>query len=796
MTDFDKDKDIITYNSDNVPYNNNTALAPNNYQANALAQPEPQAGGSDFIPKMISKWPVIIIVFIIMAGITVPGVWLFTQKSYKAQILIEVAPMTEIILSDPDNSAKTFSYDSFKNTQAKIMLSEQIIQRAADIIRDRPLYMFTPREETLKGKLKQVWQYKDFQFLTDAPNDRYKVIMDMAREGKITAVSDKYSDFIYLSIESRSASDAKTIIEAIRQSYIEQVLFKMEGEGDKKIAQLEKELNTISSDLSLRQDNIFQLTVQYGYADLSKRHEMIIDRMVGIQEQLSKAESEKADLDNLVKKLENSIDAPVELPEISEKTKTEQLSQYINADERLKKLSETLITEEQKLMFAQQTLTPENPEIARQKSTIETLNAKVEERRALLKEEFENLQDSDRELKKQDALASRQSELDQAKAVFENQVVYIQNLREQLESSNQEAIDIGRLDTQIKRRQEEYSQKENVQKDIQDKILKLRIENNRQSRITADRPVSVIDMPDKKIKLAGGAAFGSLAAGLAVAFLLVKMDKSILYPEDILRQAGTAIIGTTVNISSVKKKDIVSYLNMDYQNIRANLKLMNNGVIPQTLVISSAEPGEGKTTLSINLAASLARSGHRVLLVDGDLRKPDIHRIVNLPDRTVGLREVASGICIFEDAVFEDYHPNLDVLRACGSTNFDSVQLLSGRGIIEFLEQMTGKYDHIIIDTSPILAAPDALLWARLADAVVMSSLSGTTTSSSLKTALERLAKINAKVIGNVLANVSDRPGYGYGHNYYDYRYGKADKAHGKKKYKNLILSNDNSLKS
>ncbi len=790
MTDFDNNpKDIITYNSNNTSYNNSAIVPANQYSAPPQQE---QAGGSDFIPKMISKWPLILIIFILLASLLVPAAWLFTPETNKAQILVEVLPMTQIILSDPDDSAKTFSYSSFKNTQAKIMLSEQIIQRTADILRDKQLYIFTPREDGIKAKLKQVWQYKDLQFLSKNETNRYKVIMDMVRNDKITAISDKYSDFIFLSVESRSAKDAKTIAEAIRQSYKEIVLSEMEEEGDKKIVSLEEELKQINRDLERQQENIFQLTVKYGYADLEKRHEMIINRMEGVQEQLTLALSEKSKLENTVKKLENSMNAPVELPEISEKTKTEQMSQYINADERLKKLSETLIAEEQKLLFAKQSLTADNPEITRQEETIEVLNTKVESRRKELKEEFESMLNSEKELQKQDAIASRQTELEQTKAVFDEQVKYIDLLQQQLKDDNDEAIEVGRLDTLIKRKQDEERQKELVQEDIQDKIMKLRIESKRPGRINADRPVSVFDMPSKKVKLAGGAAFGSLAVGLALAFLLVKMDKSILYPEDIIRQAGTAIIGTTVSVSSVKKKDIANYITMDYQNIRANLKLLNGGVIPQILAISSPEPGEGKTTLSINLAASLARSNHRVLLIDGDLRKPDIHRIVNLPGKTVGLNEVASGICIFEDAVYEDYHPNLDVLRACGSTNFDSVQLLSGIGIIEFLQRMTGKYDHIVIDTSPILAAPDALLWARLADAVILSSLSGTTTSTSLKIALERLSKINANVLGNVLANVKDRPGYGYGHNYYDYRYGKdAGKKHKKRNYKNLILDSD-----
>ena len=789
MSEIDRNNDIITYNSSNTPYNNNQIAPVHN-------RPDLEdigSGQNDFVPKMINKWPLVMGIFIILAILIVPLVWLFAPTSNKAQILIEVLPVTPIVLSDPDNSATTHAYGSFKNSQAQIMLGERMLQRTADILRDKQLYLFTPAQEGIKAKLQQVWQNKDISFLTRKEINRYDILSEMVKNGKISAISDRNSDFIFLSVETAKANDATVIAEAIRQSYKEVELSQMDEEGDKKIITLEEELKQITRDLERQQENIFQLTVKYGYADLTKRHDMIIDRMQGVQDQLTTALSEKSKLEATVSKLETTIDAPVELPKTSELSLSEQQSQYIKNDERLNSLTQSLIEEEKRILYLQQSLKGDNPEIERQQKIIDSLSEKAETRRSELKEEFTQLTESEKDMQKKEILATRQTELDETKAIFEEQVKYIELLQEQLKEDNDEAIEIGRLDTLIKRKQEEAAQQESIKRSIQDKILKLKIESKRPGRINADMPVSVTMMPSKKMKLVGGAVFACLAVGLGLAFVQVKMDNSILYPEDIIRQAGLAIVGTTVDPSSVKKKEVSQYITMDYQNIRANLKLLNDGIIPQTLCITSAEPGEGKTTLSINLAASLARSNHRVLLIDGDLRKPDIHKIIRLSERTVGLREVASGICIFEDAVFEDYHPNLDILRACGSTNFDTIQLLSGYGLVEFLERMKGKYDHIIIDTSPIMSAPDALLWARLTDAVVLSSLSGKTNSKSLKTTVNRLAKLNVKILGNVLSSVKNKPGYGYGQNYYDYTYGMNNKKTKKRKNSDhLIVRSDN----
>ncbi|MBN2064873.1 MAG: polysaccharide biosynthesis tyrosine autokinase [Sedimentisphaerales bacterium] len=781
---------IVSYQNNNA--SSNSALAGNSRQYFDMHNMHEQhAKPGNLVPKLLDKWLLIFITFIVLASAIVPAVWLFTPQNNQAQLLIEVLPVISTLFSDPDDSAKTFAYDNFKNSQSTIILGEQVIQRTADLLRNKPLYISTPREETIKGRIRQVWTNKDISFLSKGNSDLYKTLLDMVKNKQITAVPDKYSSFIFLRVEGKNAYDCRQIAEAIKQSYQEIVLSQMDEEGDKKILALEEELKQITRDLERQQENIFQLTVKYGYADLGKRHEMIINRMEGIQEQLTLALSEKSKLENQVKKLESSIGLPAELPVQTEKSLMEEQSIYIKNDERLNKLNETIIAEEQNLLVAQQNLTPDNPQLSRKKNIIESLTQKAQERRTELVAEFARLKESEKDNRKTDIEDSRQTELEQTKAVFEEQVKYIEMLQQQLKNDNDEAIEIGRLDTLIKQKQNEEAQKQALKEDIQDKIMRLRIESKRPGRVNIDRPVSVFELESKRVKLAGGAAFASLAAGFALAFFLVKMDKSILYPEDIIDQAGLAMIGTTIDANSVKKDNVASYMTMDYQNIRANLKLLNNGAIPQVMVITSPEPAEGKTTLAINLAASLARSDHKVLLIDGDLRKPDIHRIINLPNRTIGLREVVCGVCLFEDAVFENFHPNLDILRACGSTNFDSIQMLSSEGIINFLRRMRDKYDHIVIDTSPVLAAPDALLFAQMADAVVLSSLAGKTTQPALKATLDRLTRLNVKILGNVLASVKDKPGYGYGHNYYDYRYGKDTKRQSKRNYDNIIIDRD-----
>lgn len=192
--------------------------------------------------------------------------------------------------------------------------------------------------------------------------------------------------------------------------------------------------------------------------------------------------------------------------------------------------------------------------------------------------------------------------------------------------------------------------------------------------------------------------------------------------------------------------------------------LLNGGNIPNKLVITSGGTCEGKTTFAINLATSLAMGGKKVLLVDGDLRKPDIQRLLNLPKGSRGLQDVLLGKS-FEDVVRSIPSGGFDVLTADSRNASDGFELLSLPDVSKCLNLISDKYDHVIIDSPPVLAFPDALLWAKIADGVILTSFAGYTEEQDLRETLERLKQIKVKVLGTILSNVP------LGHSYYRYDY-------------------------
>jgi capsular exopolysaccharide synthesis family protein len=187
----------------------------------------------------------------------------------------------------------------------------------------------------------------------------------------------------------------------------------------------------------------------------------------------------------------------------------------------------------------------------------------------------------------------------------------------------------------------------------------------------------------------------------------------------------------------------------------------------KTLVIASPQGRDGKTTLAINLATSIALSGQRVLLMDGDFRKPEVARYLKL-NNAKGLPNVLMGECRLADAIQQTLLPTLSILPANRSGQQQS-ELLARSGLMELLAELKSLYDEVIIDTPAVLAMPDAKLWAAVADAVMLVARSGKTGAKDLGEGKVRLQQAGARILGAVLTGV--RVGDSY--EKYQHRYGE-----------------------
>lgn len=273
-------------------------------------------------------------------------------------------------------------------------------------------------------------------------------------------------------------------------------------------------------------------------------------------------------------------------------------------------------------------------------------------------------------------------------------------------------------------------------------------------------------------------ALGVLLA-LAVATFLEIMDDTFKTPEEIEEQLGLAVLG----IIPVASGDVVATVrerpraavSEACRSLRTALQFSTDAGIPKSLLVTSARPGDGKSTIVIALAINLAQLGLRVLIVDADLRKTD--KEANAENSDPGLSTILAGVMDPVDVIRETKIPGLSVIGA-GPLPPNPAELLAGPRMASLLSDAATTFDVTVVDSAPIMGLADAPLLASLVGGTIMVIASGGGRRGAIKGALRRLHFARARLIGTVLNKFDLRKvrygyGNGEGHGYgYTYAYG------------------------
>lgn len=298
-------------------------------------------------------------------------------------------------------------------------------------------------------------------------------------------------------------------------------------------------------------------------------------------------------------------------------------------------------------------------------------------------------------------------------------------------------------------------------------------------------PVSPMLKPQSTIVLTYVAI--GLVSGILLAFLLESLDsglRSITEIENVTELPSLAIVPRArrasaeqlAAMSTVERNINVltqpkSQFTEAFRSLRTALLLSTPGHEPRLILFTSATPSEGKTTAACNLAVILAQRGTRVLLVDADLRRPNVHHRFGLNGK-VGLSTVLSGQTKLEDAVQSVSEvPGLDIL-ASGPVPPFPTEMLSSSTMAELLEHARGIYTHIVFDSPPILSVTDGVLLSRQVDAVVLVVRHGKSSKHVVRRGRDLLVRSGAPMAGIVLnavdLNAPEYYGY-YGYSGYSY---------------------------
>lgn len=287
-----------------------------------------------------------------------------------------------------------------------------------------------------------------------------------------------------------------------------------------------------------------------------------------------------------------------------------------------------------------------------------------------------------------------------------------------------------------------------------------------------------------------------LAASIGFAFARNYFDHTVKSPDEI-ENKGISVLSWIPAIDELKGGGMSEFIVANkpksppseaFKALRTRLQYAKLEETPiKTILLTSSVPSEGKTTISLNVAGSLAQMDKKVLLLDCDLRKPRIHNVFET-DRFPGLSDYLFSNASLDEITRKTKLENLSVITS-GTIPPNPSELLASKQMKEFLDKMKGIYDFIVIDSPPYISVTDAEILFRITDGTILVLRAGKTPSDAFFRTCEKLMKLDAhNFLGVVFNNFSYKSAYGYYYNYY-YYYSKPDE---KPKSSGIKLSSDN----
>ena len=412
---------------------------------------------------------------------------------------------------------------------------------------------------------------------------------------------------------------------------------------------------------------------------------------------------------------------------------------------------------------------PENPRVAESKKQMAEIDNQIRASRASLEARLR----ADYERSARDEV-SLKGALDRAKTEAARQ--------------NQDAIQYGILKQDVDTAKSLYT--EFLQKTNQANLELAQ----QSSALHVIEPAEVPTFPVDAKRLQGVliALFVSLCAGLIFAFLLEYLDNTIKTVDDVARfvrlpaldvipmmtagkrglgpkrrayalaAAGPAARALLASQAEIVECDSASSAAEAYRVLRTSVLLCAAGSPPRTILVTSGQQGEGKTTTVINTAVSLAQLGAKVLIIDCDLRRPSAHKLFKLPN-TAGLSTYLSREIDVEALIHTQELKNLSLLP-CGPIPPNPAELLSSQKMKDLLSAMSERFDHVLIDSPPLINVTDPIILSTIVDGVILVVHGGRSTRDVARRARQELVNAGAKIFGVVLNNVDMRQ-----HKYDDY---------------------------
>jgi len=407
-------------------------------------------------------------------------------------------------------------------------------------------------------------------------------------------------------------------------------------------------------------------------------------------------------------------------------------------------------------------------QISSTRINISSLSKRYREKHPLMIQQLQTLQEAEQELS-----SAVKNAVDKVYAGYLESKENFEVASKRLAEKEKELIDLSKTRVTLMRDlevQQNFFQALNSRMTTEKAQVNLKNPNARVIDEASPPPEDRPSSPNVVLNLAAG-FFGGLAAGTALVFAVAFLDDRVKSAFDIEATIGLPMLGVIPRIkkldTNTKAQAVASnvdrHVTETFRTIHSALKLNDESKNAKVILATSTVPGEGKSFISSNMALTFANHGEKTLLLDGDLRLPNVARSLQLENEKGLLNYIEQGIGLDEILIREVY-PNLDVLPTGGKSK-NPTQVLNSAQFESMLAELRDRYDRIVIDTPPLAAVSDALNLLPLVDGVLYVIKFNTVKRKSAVVNVRRLWESNTPVFGAILNNInSTLSSYYYSH--------------------------------
>lgn len=505
---------------------------------------------------------------------------------------------------------------------------------------------------------------------------------------------------------------------------------------------------------------------------------IIMDKVLEYQQQIEDLEQQKLEFqkqNNIVFLQERGNNAGTYLAELNNRA-----SALRNQLRQLNQIETNTEDPSKQSPATDNYLSQNDEEFSEARKIVQKLKAERSEFAIYMKPKHPKIVDLNREIERQENLLNiyRRSSLAQF-AQYKDQIQKeLDDIEVQIKDQEQEALKFSRLLAEFDRIGSRLASVKALHERLLDSIQKIDLSQDLDQEIVSVlEPATPAMQPpaDFAKQLLKGGMVG-LALGSGILFFFAMMDNRLVSVDDLSARYDTPVLGIIPlqkqqdgKVEMLKTNDDRLMFAESCRNIRSSLLFMDReGPHPQTILITSSVPAEGKSTLTGNLAITLAFASARILAVDADLRRGHMHDNFGIANNA-GLTGLLTDPSLKpEDVIQKTSVDNLEVIT-CGDYPDRPGELLMSRRFDEIFDELKGHYDYILYDCPPVLATDDTPSFATKADAVLFIVRANYTRTRQIKNAIDTLSLRGIKVRGFIMNFVDNREPSHYYYKYYDY---------------------------